>query len=182
MKFRLWLKILGCCLVFMYSQLAFATGGMSIGYADGTKSVKAWRVGFQRSWANDGITPNKRRLTGYWELAFTAMHNPITYTFPTVNNNDAISGSFVLRIPFKICVQLFVDLGIGLTYLTNEEISTRNLGARWLFEDRIGIGMLLGQRKQYEIGYRLVHFSNAYLTQTNQGINFHFLILGYWFR
>lgn len=165
-----------------WSSVALATGGMSIGYADGTKDVKAYRVGFQKSWANDGVTPNKRRLTGYWELAFTKMHNPITYSFPTINDNDATSLSLVLRIPFRIHVQCFVDIGIGAAYLSDQEISTRNLGSNWLFEDRLGAGILLGERQQYELGYRLVHFSNGYLAQTNQGINFHFLILGYWFR
>lgn len=181
MKLRSYLSWLILC-SFGWSSVVFATGGMSVGYADGTKDVKAYRVGFQKSWANDGRTPNNRRLNGYWELAFTQMHNPITYSFPTTNNNDATSLSIVLRIPIKVCIQWFVDIGIGAAYLSDQEISTRNLGSNWLFEDRLGAGMLLGPRQQYEIGYRLVHFSNGYLAQTNQGINFHFVIFGYWFK
>ena len=182
MRSRSLSKIFFCCFVFSYATVALATGGVSVGYGSGTKDVKGYRIGFQKSWANDGVTPNKRRLTGYWELAFTQMHNPITYSFPTNNNTDATSGSIVLRVPFRIGMQMYLDIGIGVAYLSNQYISTRNLGTKWLFEDRLGAGVLLGPRQQFEVGYRLVHFSNGYLAQKNQGINLHLVILGYWFR
>lgn len=165
-----------------YATVGFATNGVSVGYGAGTKDVQAYRFGMQRSWANDGVTHNKRRITGYWELGFTQMHNPIAYAFPTNNNLEATSLSLVLRVPFHIVMNWYIDIGIGLAYLTNEEISTRDLGTKWLFEDRLGFGALLGRRQQVEVGYRLLHFSNGYLAQTNQGINLHLLILGYWFR
>lgn len=161
---------------------AHATNAVSIGYGRGTKHVIGYRLNAVRSWTNDGVTANKRRLTGYWELGLTQIHNPVQYWYPTNNNLEATSGSAVLRIPFRCMLQWYIDIGIGIAYLTNEQISTRDLGSRWLFEDRLGLGVLLGPRKQYEIGYRLVHFSNAYLADTNQSINLHLMMLGYWFR
>lgn len=171
-----------CCFALIYSDLAIAAGGISVGGGSGTKDVQGYRVGFQRTLTQEGITPQRRRVTGYWELAFTQMHNPITYSFPTNNDLEATSFSLVLRLPLKICLQWYFDIGIGITYLTNQEISTRNLGTKWLFEDRLGAGVLLGPRLQYEIGYRLLHYSNGYLAQVNQGLNLHMLILGYWLQ
>lgn len=158
-----------------------ARTGVSVGYGRGTKEVEAYRLNAARSWTNDHLTPNKRRISGYWELGVTQIHNPIEYWFPTNNNLEATSGSAVLRVPFKMGLEWYFDIGVGIAYLTNEKISTRDLGTRWLFEDRLGLGILLGPRRQYEIGYRLVHFSNAYLAKTNQSINLHLLMLGYWF-
>lgn len=175
-----------CCFIISGSLLiaantAVARNGVSVGYGRGTKEVQAYRLNAMRSWTNDHLTPNKRRISGYWELGLTQIHNPVEYWFPTNNNLEATSGSAVLRIPFKCGLEWYADIGIGIAYLTNEEISTRDLGTRWLFEDRLGLGILLGQRRQYEIGYRFVHFSNAYLAPVNQSLNLHLIMLGYWF-
>lgn len=171
-----------CCLAFGISNCAHARNGVSIGYGQGTKQVNALRMNLQRAWDNNNVTPNKRRIHGYWELGFTQIHNPIQYSFPTNNNLEATSFSGVLRIPVRLIGQWYFDVGIGVAYITNEKISTRDLGSRWLFEDRLGAGILLGQYKQFEIGYRLAHFSNGYLAQTNQSINLHLIMLGYWFK
>ncbi len=165
----------------LLSSTAYARSGVSVGYGRGTKQVQAYRLNAMRSWSNDNVTPNRRRISGYWELGLTQMHNPVEYSFPTNNNLEATSGSAVLRIPFSLGLNWYADIGVGLAYLTNEQISTRNLGTRWLFEDRLGLGILLGPRCQYEIGYRFVHFSNAYLAPVNQSINLHLLMLGFWF-
>lgn len=171
-----------CCILMGFTAGAYARNGVSIGYGRGTKQVNAYRVNVQRAWSNNNMTPNKRRIYGYWELGFTQMHNPVQYWFTTNNNLEATSGSGVLRIPIKLIGQCYVDLGIGVAYLTNEHIATRNLGARWLFEERVGAGVLFGPWKQYELGYRLTHFSNGYLAQANQSMNLHLIMLGYWFR
>lgn len=181
MKWLRFVYIMLCVSMFMFAQNVQAASAVSFGYGRGTKQVEAYRVNAARSWSNRKVTPNKRRISGYWELGLTQIHNPVQYSFPTNNNLEATSFSGVLRIPFRFFLEWYVDAGIGVAYLTNEEISTRDLGTRWLFEDRLGLGILLGPRKQYEIGYRLVHFSNAYLADVNQSINLHLLILGYWF-
>ncbi len=181
MKFCTFIGSCVTCMLLLLSSSVAARSGVSIGYGRGTKEVEGYRLNAARSWTNDHLTPNKRRLSGYWELGVTKMHNPVQYWFPTNNNLEATSFSAVLRVPFKLGLEWYFDFGIGLAYLTNEQISTRNLGTRWLFEDRLGLGILLGPRRQYEIGYRLVHFSNAYLAKTNQSINLHLLMLGYWF-
>lgn len=164
-----------------YASIACANSGVSVGYGSGTKEIKGYRFNLQRAWGTRIQTENKRRITGYWELGFTKMHNPVTYSFPTNNDMEATSLSLVLRIPVRVIAQWYFDIGIGGAYLTKEQIGTRNLGTKWLFEDRLGAGVLLGERKQYEVGYRLVHYSNGYLAQTNQGLNLHLLILGFWF-
>ncbi len=171
------LLVLLCC---WHLDLLARSGGC-IGYGRGTKEVEVYRVGATRSWANDGVTPNKRRLTGYWELGLTKIHNPIVYSFPTNDNLEASSFSAVLRVPVRLFLTWYFDIGIGIAYVTNKEISTRDLGSKWLFEDRLGAGFAFGPRMQYDIGYRFIHYSNAYLAQVNQGINLHLVMFGYWF-
>lgn len=169
-KIRLVIYICICLSV----QQSFARTGIDVAYAKGTNHVKAYRVGFQHAWSNKEYTPNKRRLTGYWDLAFSKMNSPY-------NNLQAYSASAVLRVPYRAIFNWFLDVGFGLAYLSETEISHRNLGSHWLFEDRVGVGILLGARHQYEVGYRFMHYSNAYLAKSNQGLNLNFLVIGYWF-
>lgn len=180
-------SIILCCLLFSHPIQVLANNAISIGVGPGTADVWGYRLNLQRAWANDGFTINKRRLTGYWELAVTNINTSATYTEPKTypgpinTNTSAFSGSIVLRVPFTYKLHWYFDIGVGLAYVTDQHIATRDLGCRWLFDDRLGLGILLGKRQEYEVGYRLTHFSNGYLAQTNQGINLHLLILGYWF-
>ena len=168
------------CLLFV-SKAALARDALSFGYGSGTSDVKAYRANWQHAWSTINVTPNNRKLTGYWELAYTYVNANGTYPPPGNNNTQAVSAAAVLRVPYKILLQWYIDLGLGGAYFTNSVIANRNLGSNWVFEDRAGIGILCGAKKSFEIGYRFLHFSNAYLAQKNQSLNLHLLILGYWF-
>ncbi len=171
-------RVFLCCCV---ATAAYARTGVSVGYGEGTKSVQGYRLNIQREWSNVAETSNKRQVSGYCEFAYTRVENKHIFAVPTNRLAQIYSGSIVLRIPMRFGLDCYADIGIGAAFTTPRYIATRDLGARWVFEDRLGCGILLGRQKSVEIGYRLVHFSNAYLAQKNQGLNLHLLILGYWF-
>lgn len=91
----------------------------------------------------------------------------------------------VVRFNRALCTTIgwpYVELGIGLSLLSQKEIGSRNLGMHFQFEDRFGIGVRFGENREYDFGYKAVHFSNAYLGSVNHGINLHLLTIGYWFK
>jgi hypothetical protein len=167
-------KLIYGSILSLISYTAVATYGVEFAYGDGTNNTHAYRFGIQRAWSLDNLTPNKRKIRGYWDASFTRVNC-------SLNHLEAYAIAPVLRIPFRVVLNWYVDLGIGISYVSNQVIAARNLGSNWLFEDRAGVGTLLGGRQQYEIGYRFVHFSNAYTAQKNQSLNLHLLVLGYWF-
>ncbi|MGI9276575.1 MAG: acyloxyacyl hydrolase [Endozoicomonas sp.] len=84
-------------------------------------------------------------------------------------------------------IQPFIDLGIGGAWfsdyhLEREGNTRQRLGGRGQFEIRAGGGILLGPEKNLELGYRIIHYSNASIHDINMGLNFHMLTLGYWFK
>lgn len=174
-----------CFIVFLglinQVSVANARAYVSIGAGDGTRGVHAYRASLGYSWP---VLTNRhdQKFTGYWDLAYTDVTSDDIFDEPSNGHIAILSASPVLRIPFKLIVPVYIDAGIGVAHVSNKLIANRNLGSVWVFEDRLGIGALLGARQGLEIGYRFLHYSNAYLAQKNQGLNLHLMIIGYWFN
>lgn len=72
----------------------------------------------------------------------------------------------------------FLEFGIGANYFDQKDINSRkSVGTHFEFGDIIGLGLKFGQRRQFEIGYRLIHYSNAGIRRPNPGVDFHTLRL-----
>lgn len=79
-------------------------------------------------------------------------------------------------------VQPFLEFSIGLSYLNQTRIDSRNLGIHFAFQDRLGIGALLGKAENFSFGVHAVHYSNAHLSSHNSGITVPLVLdLGYRF-
>jgi lipid A 3-O-deacylase len=180
---KLGLLLIACCLgILSYSDDSVARGGISFATGHGTKQVRAKRLSLQRAWSRPFVTANNRAFDGYWELGVTRLDSKQVFSVPANNKITAVTLAGVIRLSTRLIYPIYLDLGIGLANLSKQEIATRELGSRVLFEDRIGVGILLGNRRQLEIGYRAVHFSNAYLSKKNHSLNLHLLVFGYWFN
>ena len=172
-----------CCIyILSYSTDSLARTGISFAAGHGTKQVQAKRLNLQRAWGQPFVTANNRTFDGYWELAVTRLYSKQVFSTPTYNKLSVVSAAAVLRLSKRFIYPIYLDLGIGLARMSKKEIATRQLGSKVLFEDRLGVGILLGNRRQIEIGYRVLHFSNAYLAKKNQSLNVHLLVVGYWFN
>ncbi len=160
---------------------ASARDCLSVGAGEGTRGLRGYRAGWEHSWPTL-MTHKNQRFTGYWDLAYTDVTSNETFNEPSNDHTVIISVSPVFRIPFKLFFPAFIDAGIGLAHSSAKLIANRDLGSVWVFEDRLGAGVFLGARQSLEVGYRFLHYSNAYLAQKNQGLNLHFIIVGYWFN
>lgn len=178
---RLLYLIIGCVL-FITSNALLAKTAISGCYGAGNSRSEVYRVNLQRAWHSGGkASANQRKIGGYWELAFTKITRNDKVNIP--NNNDAqiFSLSAALRIPYRFILDWVVDVGLGLANTSNRIVVGRDLGSKFVFEDRVGISILPGRGHKLEVGYRFIHYSNAYLAQKNQALNLHLFILGYWF-
>jgi lipid A 3-O-deacylase len=68
---------------------------------------------------------------------------------------------------------VFIGLGIGLAYTNDKFWMDRQLGSRWLFEDRLEVGTVIFSK--HRISFSLNHYSNANITDINHGANVHYL-------
>lgn len=177
-----YLSLISLVFLLCYSGISAAKTGISVAYGRGTKNVMAFRLNLQRTWEKPAITYNDNKINGYWELAFTQINGRRRFPYHTNRSLQATTAAIAIRLDNLSQLPFFIDLGVGLSYVSKQEVSNRDLGSNLVFEERIGIGILFGARKQLECSYRFVHFSNAYLAQVNNGLNLQLLLLGYWFN
>jgi hypothetical protein len=82
------------------------------------------------------------------------------------------SAAPVVRYTFKKHgpIHPYLELSIGVAYLNHTRIENRNLGMHFTFQDRMGIGTLLGASERVSLGVHAVHYSNAHLSEHNSGM------------
>lgn len=161
-----------------------ATEGISLGSGYGTAKIVPIRIGVQKTFDRHWQTESNWPIGGYWEGSVYQLqgrkgsdrqsHKSLTAL--------AIAGAFQFerKTPFSIGWP-YIELGIGLSWLSKKEIGGRELGIHFQFEDKIGIGIRFGEKREYDLSYKAIHFSNAYIGSVNHGINLQILTLGYWF-
>lgn len=176
--------ILLTMLSFIANNEAWAEIGVSIGSGYGVANIVPVRVGIQKTFEREWGTCDWP-IGGYWEGSFYTMNGkrdlkPESHKKLTA---AALAGVFrVQRAEKTSWGWPYAELGVGLSWLSQKEIGGRDLGMHFQFEDRIGLGVRFGRDQQYDISYRAIHFSNAYIGPCNHGINLHVIVLGYWFK
>jgi lipid A 3-O-deacylase len=164
---------------------AIAEEGISIGSGYGAAHIVPVRLGLQKDFGKQWAADSQWPIGGYWEASFYTMNGQ---RGPNLNSHKqleavALAGAFRFQRAEKIVIGWpYLELGLGLSWLSRKEIGGRNLGIHFQFEDRIGVGVRFGDKQQYDVSYRAIHFSNAYIGPSNHGINLHLLVLGYWFN
>ncbi len=169
------------------SEAEIIEHGFSIASGTGVAKILPFRIGLQRSFGYCFYPRNSNGdwpIGGYWEASATTMRGrrgPYPHS-PRQINALALAG--VLRVEHRYPFQgiwPYFDFGIGLSWISKREISGRELGIHFQFEDRFGLGARFGPDREYDLCYRAIHFSNAYLHSRNGSVNLHLIVLGYWF-
>lgn len=73
----------------------------------------------------------------------------------------------------------FLEMGIGLHYLTEKNIGYKSFSTNFQFGDHIGVGAYFGRHQAYKLAYVFQHLSNGGIEAPNPGINFHLVTFGF---
>lgn len=74
----------------------------------------------------------------------------------------------------------FIEAGIGVRLLSHARITEDlTVSTAFQFADMVGVGMIFGEKQNYQAGFRFQHVSNAGIKDPNPGINFSQLYLQY---
>lgn len=170
---------------FGISSKSLAEGhGISIASGYGSAHIVPIRLGFQKNfdkrWRDKADWP----IRGYWEGSLYAMQGQRIENPDSHRRVEAVALAGVFRferVRESMVGWPYIEVGIGVSWFNRKEIGGRDLGMHFQFEDRFGVGVRFGRNRQYDIGYKVIHFSNAYIGPCNHGINLHLVNLGYWF-
>lgn len=114
-------------------------------------------------------------LNVYFDGGFSQFWDNSTRNYTTLN---IYSAAPVVRYTFEKCGPIvpYLEVSIGLAYLNHTHLSHRNLGMHFAFQDRAGIGILIGRTEQLSIGLHAAHYSNAHLCGHNSGFTLPLII------
>jgi lipid A 3-O-deacylase len=62
----------------------------------------------------------------------------------------------------------YLEAGIGISIFNKTKIDSRDLTTNFLFENRIGTGIKMGN---WDLSFRYMHYSNASIKKPNDGID-----------
>lgn len=172
-------------LTYLTTGNILALSGISFSYGNGVAKLKPWRIGLQKTWDSKWCNQHLGPFDGYWELS--AYHLTKTKQYIPENNKlsiVAITPVFRWYRNFSSITnnKFYLEFAVGAAQVNKRTIGPRKLGINFQFEDRLGFGIQFGNKKQYDFGYRVIHFSNAYLGHSNHGINLQMLYFNYWFN
>ena len=111
-----------------------------------------------------------RQFNIYFDGGFSHFYQNQTPYYSTIN---IYSIAPVVRYTFKKHGPLhpYLELSVGFAYLNHTHIEKRNLGIHFAFQDRMGIGALLGASENISFGVHALHYSNSHLSSHNSGIS-----------
>lgn len=141
------------------------TYGLFAGYGQSWDNIDIFRLGLQRQFSCQWFDSRIGFLSGYVE----ASYNLWKKSSDTVHG-AALSPVFVyyFNTGGSLGIIPYVEGGIGVAYIDDYRIAGRNLSSNFQFEDRIGVGALIG-RFDIKLGY--MHYSNADIKSPNDGID-----------
>lgn len=173
-------------LLFVASSLSpvpvLAAGGMSVELGEGTNKTDAslQRLALWWDWAWTR-TEGDTSVGGYWE--FDVGHWEADE--PRADHDEVVEIGFspVLRFRRDTANGLvpFFDLGVGIQWLSDTRFGGKDISTAVQFSPRIGVGVEFGRARRFELGYRLLHISNASIATPNPGLDFHVLRLAFQF-
>ena len=114
----------------------------------------------------------------YWELS--AYH----WEYGEENNHStsyalSITPIFMKQISTVYDYPLFVEAGIGASFINDEKVAGKDIGSNYQFEDRLGLVLELDESQH--VALRYMHFSNGGFNSDNPGLDFMNLSYAYSF-
>lgn len=143
----------------------------AVGQGDG--SVKSVAIGLdiysKIKWFEGGnwyLTPYTELFVAYWKGDAGHTGNESLY-----EGGLSLYGRYIRKQTQSFRSSPYIDVGIGLHYVTEDEIEGKELGRQWLAGSNIGIGVVIGKSEKVDIGIRVRHLSNGGTKDVNWGIN-----------
>ncbi len=176
---------LGCITPVMAEEIA---GTIATGW--GSRNIVPLRLNLQQT-VTDFWNPDPERIwpfKGYVDGNFYYLSStlkPKNRVSPQHLKGFSIGGFFrFFREPTFLDERAwpYIDIGLGTAWLSQSKIAGRNLGMHFQVEAKLGAGIRIGSRRQFDIGYRYTNFSNGFLRHPNATINLHMIVLGYWYQ
>jgi lipid A 3-O-deacylase len=163
--------------VLFISTESSALDGISLGIGKSRDSINIYHLGFQKQFGHSWLKSEVGSLSGYHELSLNYWEHSdesiqqVAYS-PVFAYESTAFGSGIFP---------YLEGGIGVSYISEKMIKGRNMSSHFQFEDRIGMGVRVGEDRKHDLNFGYLHYSNAGIKQPNDGIDIFILSYTYSF-
>lgn len=157
-----------------------AADGVAVEFGHGNDSTNLGRISLIHPWDRQWFTDGNWYLTGYWDASAGRWHSSATGG----KNIWDIGLAPVFRLQSKANSgwRPYLEGAIGIHFLSDTHVNAdRDMGSAFQFGDHLGVGLMFGNKGQFDLGYRFQHLSNADIKSPNDGINFQQIRFAYLF-
>jgi lipid A 3-O-deacylase len=170
-----------------YPYYAQAHFGFAVASGQGIQAIKPYRLALnwdpgplwrpQGQWGLHAIWESS---IGFWNgprLASLSAHQPSNLSAYTTGPQFR----WQRQKPYANGAMPYIELGAGLSWLSETQIQGRILSLHFQFEDKFGLGFRFGPKQQYDFALRAYHYSNCSIKRPNSGVNLAMASFGIWF-
>jgi hypothetical protein len=178
LKFSLFSLLLAlACIIFNQNAWAISENqyGIGLGYAGGPSGIDNASQAHGVQLTLDDYVPAKQ--WHHFQLFFqgSAAYYHSTYEPLKSDHGDNLwvfAIAPVIRYHFlpQATVDPFIDISSGPGYLSTIYYENRNLGLHFTFQDMVGIGTTFGTERNFAAEIRIIHYSNAGISDHNRGL------------
>lgn len=141
----------------------FESFGIPVFWVGAVKSAHAASITYQRL-----IFRSKKVFSLDWGVS-------ATYFKTEATNTDVFAFSIFPSMRFYLLRKPKFDMYtnysvIGPTLLTVSNIDNLNTGPKTTFQDTMGLGFFFGKQRQYNLEFRIMHYSNGNIFTKNSGV------------
>ncbi|GFD69031.1 acyloxyacyl hydrolase [Alteromonas sp. KUL106] len=156
-------------IAFTVTFTAQARQTVSVDYMHGFDGIDGMRLAY-RPLEQTLVTDWFGDIKLYWEISAVVWE---------YGKNDSHSTSYAASITPVFMKQIttlnnkypiYLEAGIGASYIGDQEVAGKDIGSNYQFEDRIGFFMELD--KKQHVALRYMHFSNGGFNNNNPGLDF----------
>ncbi len=165
---KLSISMLFIASLFIFSGACKASASLELAYGfiptkeSELKNGNSWRVSYSHKINHFDNFLNDYNLNLRLEFSTQKWHAN------NASNNYVLSINPVFQYQWHFePVSVFIEAGIGVAFVSETRYLDRNLGANWLFEDKLGVGVIIN--RHHRLGVFFMHYSNADLASHNDG-------------
>lgn len=160
--------------VISFAEDTLSFDAVSLGVGESKDHIHIYRLGGKNDFSSTWFESDYGRLSGYYEASLNYWEKGSDQVYGV-----AFSPVFVYYMGSRSnTFQPYVEAGIGAAYISETKIKGRNMATHFQFEDRIGLGIKIGD---YDFNTRYMHYSNAGIRKPNDGIDIFMFTLSYKF-
>lgn len=123
------------------------------------------RIGLQHNLDYRWLESDTGRLTVYWDLSYNRWFLRQDDDFSIVALSPVFSYQFEQAL---LGAKPVIEVGIGVSYISDRYVNDRDMGGHFQFEDRIAAGL---KYDSLYLALMYVHYSNGGLYDENAGYN-----------